>query len=100
MIFGGPARKQPSKGIKEALFDKQKGKCMYCGRKMTIRYLHTDHKIPVIRDGSNSMSNLQLLCSPCNGRKGKMTDGEFRRQYDLTPARKAKGPPSSVLSQI
>jgi len=36
-------RRRPSKFEKEALYAKQNGKCMYCGRKMDIRDMHVDH---------------------------------------------------------
>jgi len=99
MILSPPERRRPSKDIKELLYLRQKGKCMYCGKKMDIRYFHIDHKIPVARDGANTVANQQLLCAPCNNRKGNMTDGEYRRAYGLPGARKAKSPPSREISQ-
>ena len=99
MIFGEPSRTTPTKAVKEALFLKQKGRCIYCGKKMSIGYFHVDHKTPVKRHGSESLSNKQLLCGPCNGRKAMMTDGEFRRMYNLTPARQVEGPPRREIPQ-
>ena len=94
-----PLRRRIGKRERELLFKEQRGKCMYCGKKMGLAYFHVDHKSPVARGGSNSISNLQLLCAPCNTRKGARTDGEFRRQYKLTPSRQAKGPPAKVIPQ-
>ena len=94
-------RKPISKLIKEGLYKRQKGKCMYCGRKLDIADMHADHKKPWNRGGSDSEKNLQMLCGPCNTRKGDMTDGEFRRAYKavgLLPAQQAKGrPPSRAI---
>ena len=84
---------------KSEIYEKQKGRCNYCGRKLDINYLHIDHKSPVSRDGGDNPGNLQLLCPPCNSRKGDLTDGEFRRVYHLTPSRKAKNPPSILIPQ-
>ena len=71
---------------------------MYCGRKLGIRDMHADQKIP---GAGYHEGNVQLLCVTCNTRKGSMTDGEFRRAYasvGLLPARQAKGrPPSKVI---
>ncbi len=73
---------------------------MYCGKKeREATYFDIDHKTPMARNGSDSFSNLQLLCRPCNTRKGAMTDGQFRKAYGLTPASKAKGPPTKVVPQ-
>jgi len=99
MIFGGPTRKAPSRDLKEALYKKQKGRCNYCGIKLSMSYFHVDHKTPVAREGKDSIANSQLLCGPCNTRKGRLTDGEFRRRYRLTPTRQTKGPPARPKSQ-
>jgi len=99
MIFSQPERSYIPKTAKQLLYDKQKGKCNYCGNKLTIQYFHIDHKTPVARDGSDQITNLQLLCGPCNTRKGNSTDGEFRRKYKLPGSRIVKSPPSRPLSQ-
>jgi len=84
---------------KKELHRAQKGRCMYCGRKPGLAYMHADHKKPLARGGSNSKRNFQLICAACNPRKGSMMDGEFRRKYKLTPSRQAKGPPLKVIPQ-
>lgn len=93
-------RKSFGKREKELLFKDQNGKCMYCGKKeREATYFEIDHKTPMARDGSDSISNLQLLCGPCNKRKGAQTDGQFRKAFKLTPASKTKGPPTKVIPQ-
>ena len=67
--------------VKNRLFMAQKGRCAYCGRSHRIRYLEIDHKWPVSRGGGDEITNLQLLCTPCNMRKGIQSHEEFRRRY-------------------
>ncbi len=67
--------------VKLELFHAQRGKCFYCGWTHRIDYLEIDHKQPVSRGGGNEMANLQLLCIPCNMRKGIQNDEEFRDRY-------------------
>jgi 5-methylcytosine-specific restriction endonuclease McrA len=99
-FFDEPKRNHIPKALKEMLYTKQKKKCNYCGNEFSIQYFHIDHKTPIARGGSpDSITNLQLICGPCNTRKGKLTDGEFRKKYELKGSRSAKAPPSRKLSQ-
>lgn len=50
------------------MFNQQNGCCKICGDYL-LRY-EIDHIIPIIRGGTNWPENLQLLCKPCNCRKG------------------------------
>ena len=71
---------------------------MYCGRKRAFSDLEIDHKTPVQRGGSDNVRNLQVLCPPCNKRKGNQTGREFRRRYrDLLP--KTQRPPEPAIRQ-
>lgn len=49
------------------LLAKYKFKCVHCGidENLTI-----DHIKPVSKGGSDDFRNLQILCKPCNSRKG------------------------------
>lgn len=47
------------------LLKKQKGRCINCKVNIESRY-HIDHIIPISRGGSNWITNIQLLCPPCN----------------------------------
>lgn len=67
--------------VKNRLFRAQQGRCAYCGRTHRWDYLEIDHKHPVSRGGGDEIANLQLLCSPCNMRKGIQSDEEFRDRY-------------------
>lgn len=41
-------------------------RCQYCG---SAKDLEIDHIVPIARGGWNNMSNLQVLCRPCNRKK-------------------------------
>lgn len=86
------------RGVKNQLFMAQKGRCFYCGRTNRIRYLEVDHKYPFSRGGGGDIDNLQLLCTPCNMRKGIQSDEEFRHRYHrLLPT--GGGIPNPPISQ-
>jgi 5-methylcytosine-specific restriction endonuclease McrA len=54
-------------------------KCNHCSTCIREKY-HIDHNIPLSRGGSNKRENLQLLCPPCNLRKGALTQAEFEKR--------------------
>ena len=59
-----------------ALVEQYGGRCGYCGEKPSR--LHADHRIPLSRGGSNTIENIVPACGRCNGRKGQLTEQEFR----------------------
>jgi len=48
--------------------------CAYCGE---AKRLVREHRIPLIRGGSNSIDNIVPACWSCNSRKALRTDVEF-----------------------
>lgn len=47
--------------------------CALCGCQFEFGeppYITVDHIVPLARGGTNADVNLQILCEPCNGRKG------------------------------
>ncbi len=50
-------------------------RCLCCGRQTKLT---PDHVVPISRGGSNTISNIQPLCGPCNSRKFTKTI-DFRK---------------------
>ena len=94
-IFGGGRSRPSLKQWRELLHKTQGGKCMYCGHKIREGDGAVDHKMPFSRGGKETPKNMQLLCAPCNTRKGDLSDGEFKRRFkSVLPA---KLPPIKVI---
>jgi hypothetical protein len=53
--------------VKIAVSARDGGRCRRCG---STEELHFDHVIPWSKGGANTVNNIQLLCGPCNRRKG------------------------------
>lgn len=64
----------------ERLLLKQKNRCVNCLGKITMETMHKDHRIALSKGGSNAISNIQLLCVPCNRKKYNKDPIEFARQ--------------------
>jgi hypothetical protein len=54
-------------GVKIAVAARDGGRCRQCG---STTDLHFDHVIAWSKGGANTAANIQLLCGPCNRRKG------------------------------
>ena len=87
------------KGLKHKLMRNQKGLCVYCANRRTAPSFEIDHIIPAVRGGSNEESNLQVICSACNQRKGLQTDKEFRSRYRRLVPQRRMTPPNQRISQ-
>ena len=87
------------KGLKRSLMRRQDNTCAYCGYRRIASSMDIDHIIPVVRGGSNDESNLQVICRPCNQRKGLQTDEEFRARYARLVPQRALSPPRRRVSQ-
>ncbi len=66
-------RKLMTKELREKIMIRDKYTCQKCGKYMPDKVgLHIDHIIPVSKGGKTVLSNLQVLCSKCNGSKSNI----------------------------
>ncbi len=57
--------------------------CLCCGEEFSIEDLTLDHVLPLSLGGPGALTNLQLLCHPCNQRKGA-THVDYRPEKRMT----------------
>lgn len=63
-------RKLMTKELKDQIKKRDNYTCQLCGKYMPDEVgLHIDHIIPISKGGKSIPSNLQVLCSKCNGKK-------------------------------
>lgn len=64
-------RRLMTKQLRKEIMERDHYTCQECGKYMPDEVgLHIDHIIPVSKGGKTVASNLRVLCSKCNGRKG------------------------------
>ena len=61
--------------------------CGYCGNGGPMQ---ADHRVPLSRGGTHSISNIIPACGPCNREKSTMTDLEFRRRQTIEARKRSK----------
>lgn len=59
------------------IYKKQKGKCLYCDRK--VDNYHVDHFVPLVLQGKNSPDNLVISCPECNLSKNSIHPFDWHR---------------------
>ena len=72
--LGPVVRERPPTWAKRAVFYRDRGRCCQCGRDLSgllsqIGIANFDHVVPLIVNGINDVTNLQLLCSEHNSQK-------------------------------
>lgn len=60
-------RRAIPRDVRLAVWERDGGRCVECSTDFDLQY---DHVIPVALGGATTVENLQLLCGPCNRRKG------------------------------
>lgn len=64
--------------VVQRLMDSQGGRCVACDAHLKDTGHHLDHIVPLVRGGTNTKDNVQLLCPPCNWSKGARTPEQWR----------------------
>ena len=60
-------RQQIADDVKQLVWQRDGGACTKCQSTVELQF---DHIIPVSLGGAHTQENLQILCGPCNRRKG------------------------------
>jgi 5-methylcytosine-specific restriction endonuclease McrA len=69
-----------TRGLREAIHDRERGLCFYCLRRVSRPRRCLDHVVPRARRGGNSYRNLVSACMECNAQKGESSAKDFLRR--------------------
>ena len=79
---------------RENVFARDKGRCQYCGEKVTRYEATYDHVVPRRLGGATRWDNIVIACLPCNQRKGGRTPEQAGLLLKVPPARPKSLPPT------
>ena len=65
--------------LRQAVHERERGRCFYCSRRITHHRRCLDHVVPRAELGQNSYRNLVSCCLECNSQKGERSAEEFLR---------------------
>jgi len=84
------------------VYIRDKGSCMYCGKKVSLNTLTFDHVIPRSLGGKTCWENIVISCSRCNLQKGNKLASKFKRPLIRKPyaPRLDKAAPAHLVSRI
>ena len=51
------------------VYDRDKGRCHLCKKRVSFKRMHLDHVIPLSRNGEHSYRNIKVACPKCNSKK-------------------------------
>lgn len=63
--------------LRHQILIEQKHECFFCHKYLFSKDATLEHKIPILRGGTNDESNLCVSCTRCNNEKGAMTVDEY-----------------------
>ena len=82
--------KRPKNRVKFSranIYARDKYKCQYCGRKISMVEMTYDHVLPRARGGRTTWRNIVSACIPCNSRKSDRTPEEAGMRLITEPVR-------------
>lgn len=89
---GTMARVRPPRWAQRAVFFRDRGRCVLCEKDLTglvslENVENYDHIVPLSGWGLNDITNLQLLCAPCNQHEKRdgaaITSGRYQSWYSM-----------------
>ena len=80
-------RRKGARFSRENLYARDKGRCQYCGKKVTRDEATFEHVAPRAQGGTTRWENVVIACLPCNQRKGNRTPVEAGMKLLSRPTR-------------
>ena len=93
-------KKQAVKFSRHAIYARDKGRCQYCGVKVSMKVMQYEHVIPRAQGGKTNFENIVASCCSCNQRKGSRTPEQAGMRLLSKPVRPRSLPERGDLDMM
>ena len=76
---------RPPMPTKQGIYDRDRGRCAYCGKSIPLTAATIDHVQPLSQAGESVWENMVTCCVSCNQRKGSRTPEQARMKLLIRP---------------
>jgi 5-methylcytosine-specific restriction endonuclease McrA len=83
-------RRRKVKFNRSNVYQRDNGKCQYCGQKVKMKDFTYDHVTPRAQGGITSWENIVVACVPCNQKKGGRTPTQAKMSLLSQPRKPNK----------
>lgn len=90
-------RKKPVKFSRINIYGRDKYKCQYCRRKVTLRSGTYDHVVPRAQGGKTVWTNIVTACQSCNAKKANRTPEQAGMQLVTKPVQPKAVPIQALM---
>ena len=63
--------------LRQLMLDSYGKQCKYCDKVLKVDNMVYDHIVPISKQGTSNIDNLQIICRTSNGMKGSLTEENF-----------------------
>lgn len=97
-LYNTRIRKGSVKFSRENVYTRDKGRCQYCGKKVSRMEATYDHVVPRRLGGQTRWDNIVISCYGCNQRKGGRTPERAGMKLITAPVKPRSLPPTFRLT--
>lgn len=88
-----PVKKEKAiKFSRHGIYARDKGKCQYCGNRVSKKEMQYEHVIPRAQGGKTCWENIVVACMSCNQRKAGRTPAQAGMRLLSTPVKPKRLP--------
>lgn len=63
--------------LRQLIYDAYGTTCRYCHKRLDMNTLVIDHIVPISKNGTSNLDNLQVICRTSNSMKGSLDEDNF-----------------------